>query len=86
MSLTNLKLDSSSVRTRALELQESQASRTEAYVGGIEDGPTDDNMANVAMIEPIPPNGGYGWVCAFGVFLINAHTWGINAVCAQPWT
>lgn len=27
------------------------------------------------------PNGGYGWVCALSVFLINAHTWGVNAVC-----
>ncbi|KAK6220585.1 hypothetical protein LQW54_002030 [Pestalotiopsis sp. IQ-011] len=25
------------------------------------------------------PNGGYGWVCALSVFLINAHTWGVNA-------
>jgi hypothetical protein len=31
-------------------------------------------------IEPIPPNGGYGWVCTLGVCLINAHTWGINSV------
>jgi hypothetical protein len=26
------------------------------------------------------PNGGYAWVCAWSVFLINAHTWGVNAV------
>ncbi|KAF7536028.1 hypothetical protein G7054_g4880 [Neopestalotiopsis clavispora] len=25
------------------------------------------------------PNGGYAWVCAWSVFLINAHTWGVNA-------
>jgi hypothetical protein len=43
------------------------------------DEPSTDNMANIATVEPIPPNGGYGWVCAFAVFLINAHTWGINA-------
>ncbi|KAJ5129933.1 uncharacterized protein N7515_005972 [Penicillium bovifimosum] len=24
------------------------------------------------------PEGGYGWVCVVSVFLINAHTWGIN--------
>ncbi|RSL47602.1 hypothetical protein CEP54_013321 [Fusarium duplospermum] len=42
-----------------------------------------DNMANVASIEPIPPNGGYGWVCAFAVFLITSHTWGINAASSQ---
>ena len=26
-----------------------------------------------------PPNGGYGWVCVFCCFWINAHTWGINS-------
>ncbi|KAL2849701.1 MFS general substrate transporter [Aspergillus pseudodeflectus] len=24
------------------------------------------------------PEGGYGWVCVVSIFLINAHTWGIN--------
>ncbi|KAJ0418773.1 major facilitator superfamily domain-containing protein [Aspergillus carlsbadensis] len=24
------------------------------------------------------PEGGYGWVCVGSIFLINAHTWGIN--------
>ena len=28
----------------------------------------------------IPPDGGYGWVCTACVFLINAHTWGVNSV------
>lgn len=27
-----------------------------------------------------PPDGGYGWICVGCVFLINAHTWGINSV------
>lgn len=26
------------------------------------------------------PEGGYGWVCVLCIFLINAHTWGINSV------
>lgn len=28
----------------------------------------------------VAPDGGYGWVCVFCVFMINAHTWGINSV------
>lgn len=40
----------------------------------------DGAMANVATAEPVPPNGGYAWVCTFAVFLINANTWGINSV------
>ena len=30
--------------------------------------------------EYVPPDGGYGWVCVMCVFLINAHTWGLNFV------
>lgn len=30
--------------------------------------------------EYVPPNGGYGWICVVCVFLINAHTWGVNFV------
>lgn len=26
------------------------------------------------------PDGGYGWVYVMCVFMINAHTWGINSV------
>lgn len=39
-----------------------------------------DNMANLTTIELVPPNSGYGWICTFSVFLINAHTWGVNSV------
>lgn len=31
-----------------------------------------------------PPDGGYGWVCVACVFLLNAHTWGINSVETPP--
>ncbi|KAH6889140.1 MFS transporter [Thelonectria olida] len=37
-------------------------------------GPNDSTS-----VDPIPPNGGYGWVCTLSVFLVNAHTWGINS-------
>ena len=39
---------------------------------------------NVAIQEDIPPDGGYGWVCTACVFIINAHTWGINSVSNPP--
>lgn len=32
--------------------------------------------AEVADVQ----DGGYGWVCVVCVFLINAHTWGVNSV------
>lgn len=34
---------------------------------------------NVALREDVPPDGGYGWVVTACVFLINAHTWGVNS-------
>ncbi|KAF2721907.1 MFS transporter, MCP family, solute carrier family 16, member 10 [Polychaeton citri CBS 116435] len=37
---------------------------------------------NVAGVEDVPPNGGYGWVCTLCVFLVNAHTWGVNSAWA----
>lgn len=33
-----------------------------------------------ADTDPLP-DGGYGWVCVLCVFIVNAHTWGINSVC-----
>lgn len=40
-----------------------------------------NQSAFVTTQEDIPPDGGYGWVCAVCVFFINAHTWGANSVC-----
>lgn len=39
-----------------------------------------DQQFNVVEREDLPPNGGYGWVCTACVFVMNAHTWGVNAV------
>lgn len=36
-------------------------------------------QTNVSIREDTPPDGGYGWVCTACVFLINAHTWGVNS-------
>lgn len=42
--------------------------------------PGDDaDNQNVPSRPPPPPNGGYGWVCAACVGVINAHTWGMNS-------
>lgn len=34
----------------------------------------------------VAPDGGYGWVVVGCVFMINAHTWGINSVCPRKKT
>ena len=57
------------------DLHELQATR--------EQGLIETELTNLATIEPIPPNGGYGWICTLSVFLINAHTWGINSVSSS---
>lgn len=67
----------------ALELQHSRASRRDDAEPGLPEVP-EEEMTNVASIEPVPPNGGYGWVCTLAVFLINSHTWGVNAVSLLP--
>lgn len=61
----------------ALPLQDVDA---EGRVANRPSWEADDSMENVGMVEAVPPNGGYGWVCTFAVLLINAHTWGVNAV------
>ncbi|OJJ57617.1 hypothetical protein ASPSYDRAFT_154834 [Aspergillus sydowii CBS 593.65] len=33
----------------------------------------------IATADEDFPEGGYGWVCVLCIFLINAHTWGINS-------
>ncbi|KAH8653097.1 major facilitator superfamily domain-containing protein [Tricladium varicosporioides] len=39
-----------------------------------------EEAASVPTPNPAPPpDGGYGWVCVFGQFLINGFTWGVVA-------
>lgn len=56
--------------------------------GSITTAPVQDNVeafetappnTNVRSAPPPPPDGGYGWVCAACVGIINAHTWGMNS-------
>lgn len=53
---------------------------------GLDDTPalqlTEPGVEAVYVVnrQDIPPDGGYGWVCAASLFLINAHTWGVNSV------
>ncbi|PYH37999.1 MFS transporter [Aspergillus neoniger CBS 115656] len=45
-------------------------------------GTADDNLADPEQTQssaPIEVDGGYGWICVLCVFLVNAHTWGINS-------
>ncbi|OJI90340.1 hypothetical protein ASPTUDRAFT_52214 [Aspergillus tubingensis CBS 134.48] len=44
-------------------------------------GTADDNLVDPEQTQssaPIEVDGGYGWICVLCVFLVNAHTWGIN--------
>lgn len=41
--------------------------------------PDDIDPATIALVEDIPPDGGYGWIVTAAVFFINVNTWGINS-------
>lgn len=74
-----------SVEMRKFDRTDSKRSRLgrdtiELDEGALDEGGTGEQLHNVVSLEDVPPNGGYGWICTGCVFLINAHTWGINAV------
>jgi hypothetical protein len=50
----------------------------------IEAGEPDHTPQGGTKLLDVPPDGGYGWVCTACVFLINAHTWGVNSVGPAP--
>lgn len=52
-------------------------------------GTADDNLVDPEQTPssaPIEVDGGYGWMCVLCVFLVNAHTWGINSVRPHSWS
>lgn len=53
-------------------------SQTRSSSSDLEVAETSDE--SIKEEEDVIPDGGYGWVCVFCIFLINAHTWGVNCV------
>ena len=70
-------------RFESSDLRRTEASGQRAPPEAAEEGVPDNQMSNITSVEPVPPDGGYGWVCTFAVFLINAHTWGVSSVSSQ---
>ncbi|KAJ4248527.1 hypothetical protein NW757_008175 [Fusarium falciforme] len=63
---TDLAVETGEVRTEAFEMESPHA------MGNINE-PSTDNMANIATVEPIPPNGGYGWSWAVMMAYYATH-------------
>ena len=40
----------------------------------------EQSEGQTSKVADVPPDGGYGWVCVAAVFMVNAHTWGLNSV------
>ena len=64
-----------------LTAQTSEAKETHQGAAGTDEAGLDGPQINIAEREDVPPDGGYGWVCTACVFMVNAHTWGVNSVC-----
>ncbi|MCJ1406895.1 hypothetical protein MMC19_000965 [Ptychographa xylographoides] len=39
----------------------------------------EQSEGQTSKVADVPPDGGYGWVCVAAVFMVNAHTWGLNS-------
>lgn len=55
----------------------SSASSSSSDTEDVEAAPT-QMAVDQKSIKDVCPDGGYGWVCVACVFMINAHTWGVN--------
>lgn len=67
------------------DAQESQSRQTHASadetspIARSQDFELGSAQVNVTERLDVPLDGGYGWMCSICVFLINAHTWGVNS-------
>lgn len=59
--------------------ESSAASENPSSTMGVDEEPPSPAPSPPSDPAQQPPNGGYGWVCALCVALINAHTWGLNS-------
>ena len=64
----------------AVELEEPVNGRNFGRRELADDETNDNPPPDAVAAEDVPPNGGYGWVCTGCVFMINAHSWGLNSV------
>lgn len=75
----NNEIDNETVEEIANEYTRASSDKALSVEGS---GHSTDDPERVEESKPVdvPPDGGYGWVCVACVFLINAHTWGVNSV------
>ncbi|KAG4032362.1 hypothetical protein MFRU_007g02680 [Monilinia fructicola] len=74
----NNEIDNETVEESANEYTRASSDKALSVEGS---GHSTDDPERVEESKPVdvPPDGGYGWVCVACVFLINAHTWGVNS-------